>query len=317
MAVLRHVFRLAIFAGPAGLLSGCLGLEAGFSGRDAELARRGEFYVERASHEEAVVLARGRRVTLAPIEGLCLASDVIETSPEGAFAVVGDCLTEAPPGPRTLTADGRALANLPPAFSGLVTLSVSGEPMFASAAARQPRALDGLVAFLATPSGHALLGRGGDPETVEVIEAKAVGDALYVHVHDTDETTLALLAPDFWRAFVEINGRLVLVTVSGFRDRPLPPETMLTLLAGQLTALRAANAAAPVADEVVLASGTRVRRRDAGSVPTDPRPAREGGLSPVVVSGIPVPPARPVKAAEAGPGAPAIAPRAPPRPRRG
>jgi hypothetical protein len=51
----------------------------------------------------------------------------------------------------------------------------------------------------------------------------------------------SILAPRFWRAFIDINGRLVLVTVSSFSDRPMAEDAMMGFLAQQMARLRRAN----------------------------------------------------------------------------
>jgi hypothetical protein len=301
------------------LLSGCLQLEPGLSGRDAELSRTGSatpaeaapggaFRIVEAGPARAVVSARGRRVTIAPVEGLCLAGDALDTSGAGAFAVIAECVAEG-------RAEGEAL---PPGFAGLVTVSVSGEPMFGEGG--RERALRRLRDFLGTVPGLALLGRNGSGRTVEMVESRRIGDSLYVHVHDRHQGELALLAPDFWRAFVEIEGRLVLVTVSGFRDRPLPEDEMLAVLAAQVARLREANGMAPEAAERALARGAGavlvpVARRAEGTRPAAGDPAlRAADAS--EPTGTPPPRRRPAASAGARP-APAVAPRAPARPAQG
>ncbi|MEL6218266.1 MAG: hypothetical protein AAFR79_07340 [Pseudomonadota bacterium] len=297
-------FRLAVlsaFAAITSAMSGCAELQArtsegfrlerGSSALSEELDRLrvpGPFRYAEISPAEAVVIAREQRVVVRPVEGLCLSQGSLEVTREAAFAVVTDCLVEA-----TRTESDA----LPPTFPGLLAVSVSGDPMFEDDEGRGT-ALRRLREFLGTEPGLALLGRNGAGSTVEMVEARQVGDALYVHVHDTHEGELRLLAPDFWRAFVELNGRLVMVTVSGFRDFALEPDAMLALLAGQLATLREANGGPAFEAELALAEGAGSAMRAVSLVRTDP----SGGLDVLreqiasrrpAPARVPVPPRRP------------------------
>ncbi|MBK0398018.1 hypothetical protein H0I76_02345 [Limibaculum sp. M0105] len=233
----RH---LALSASVALALSGCLAV--GESGLDAELERiraiRG-FAVVSASPEKAVLAARGRRVIVEPAPGSCIARDSIEVSSSLAFLIISDCVIEHAAALLPVTSDAIEI-ELPPAFPGVITVSVSGAPMDDDEGGGS-EAVGNLRAYLETVEGKAQLGRGGDATMVEIEETRIVGDTLYVLVRDRSEDASPLLAPAFWRAFVEVNGRMVMATVSGFRDRPVGSEAMLRKLAAQVSALRAAN----------------------------------------------------------------------------
>ncbi|MGF1502866.1 MAG: hypothetical protein ACFBSD_13720 [Paracoccaceae bacterium] len=240
--------RIAMLA-MAGLVSGCLGLEPGEDTVTAELGRvraAGDFQALELSARAARIRARGVEVALAPANGLCIADDSFEASLRGAFLVVSDCVTEGAHG-----ALGTEI-ELPPVFPGIVTVLVSGTPMHA-ADVSPDAAIAELQAFLATEAGLTMLGRNGEGAAAELIEAEPIGATLYVHVRDGHSGTLSLLADDFWRAFLEVEGRLMLVTVSGFRDRPLPPEEMQAALAAQVTAIERANGETPEATALALA----------------------------------------------------------------
>lgn len=326
---MRGLARLAVLPAViwlSGWLPGCTelqartgpGLERGESVVSEELARLrapGPFRYTDINRSRAVVVARGREVVLRPLEGLCLSQSSLEVGREAAFAVVTDCLAEAASNP-----DGD---NLPPSFPGLLSVSVSGEPMFAGEDGRAAAIRD-LRDFLGTAPGLAMLGRNGSGETVELVEARQVGDALYVHVRDSYGGELDLLAPDFWRAFVQLNGRLTMVTVSGFRDLALPSDTMLSLLAGQLAELRRANGGRSFEAELALAKGAGAALTSAALVRTDPS-AGLGALREQIASRrpaprlVPMPPQRP--GSDPAPGddtgtrhAPRQAPEAPLRP---
>lgn len=235
---------MVLLAGLLTGLGGCaeLNLEPGLSGRDAEWARVGapdgadDFSVVSSSHDRAVVSALGHQIAVEPANGFCLAQEAIETSERSAFLLLGDCAIEDPAG-NGLPVEGRL--DLPRGVPGIITVSISGDPGFSRLGSDAGDLAD-LQAFVESPDGRALLGRGGDGNRVSVADSRRIGSTLYVLVEDADGG-VPVLAPRFWRAFVELNERLAVVTISGFRDSPLPEEEMLRHLGDQVRQLQVAN----------------------------------------------------------------------------
>lgn len=218
------------------LASGACG-ERGENGLRAEFARldaKAKFSVESATPQRAAFQARGRRVVVEPPSGFCLATDSLNVAGGAAFVLVADCADA-----------GRA-------FPGILTVSVSDRSM-ADSQGGSGRALVDLQSFLTTPEGLALLGRGEGSAQVRVVETRKLGDALYVLVEDTSASALPILAPQFWRAFVDVNDRMVLTTISGFRDVAVDHDALLGQLARQVVRLREANLAPLFDDEVQVA----------------------------------------------------------------
>lgn len=232
--------------------------QQGFSSVDAEWDRRrteGSFVVVSASHDRAVVSALGRQVAIEPAEGFCLAKESIETSQKSAFALIGDCALDGPSADAKRSARGEL--QLPRGVPGIITVSVSGDPEF-SKEGSQDEALNGLSEFLETPRGRGMLGRGGDSGAVSLVESRRIGNGVYALVEDGDAGAVPILDKRFWRAFVELNDRLAVVTVSGFKDNPLGKEEMLKYLVNQVQTLRVANRL-PINEEqqILLAEANR------------------------------------------------------------
>jgi len=124
-----------------------------------------------------------------------------------------------------------------------------------------------------------------------------------------------LFAPDFWRALVEVNARLVLVTVSAFAGGGLDDRDMLAVLAAQVVRLKAANGQKPHADErrLARAAAATLTGEEAGAEPIQRRAARD---APERAVPVPVPVPRPGDAGGVT-SAPPDAPVVPERPRRG
>ena len=231
---------------PSRLVVALLGVAAlsacddpGFSGVGAEWDRRhaGPYYVVSASPDRAVVSAKGRQVAITPAKGFCLARESVEATERSAFALIGDCALDSSTAAAPRGARGEL--QLPRGLPGIITVSVSGDPGFQGGA--DDKSLNDLSTFLDTSEGRRLLGRSGNGSSAKVVESRRIGDGVYVMVDDSNDGVVPVLDPKFWRAFVELNDRLAVITVSGFRDRPLGREEMLEHLVAQVQTLRVAN----------------------------------------------------------------------------
>ena len=230
----------------------------GLSNRDAEWARLSSegFRVVTASHRGAVISARGRQVTIDPAPGFCLAEDSIETTKRSVFLLIGDC---AVGGPITDARSDDGELQLPRAVPGIMTVSISGDPGFRS----RDGSYDALRRFLESVEGKTMLGRSGSGRNVEIKESRESDGALLLYLEDNSAAAVPILSNQFWRAFIELHGRLAVVTMSGFRDRPMGREKMFAYLISQVQALGAANPATPSATETRLASAETDRPRSA------------------------------------------------------
>ncbi len=214
----------------------------GLSGRDAEFARvrtaKG-FAVVEVSAERAVFVARGQRIVVEPPQGYCLDEGSVAVTRKAAFALVADCMQDHQVKLENGSGAGRAgEIELPRVFPGILTISVSGAPAYGW---ETGAALDAFEEMLGTEAGLKLLGRGNSPAPGKIIATRRIGGALYVLIEDPAAADAPILAPRFWRALMNTNGRLVLVTVSSFSDRPMAEDAMMGFLAQQMTQLRRAN----------------------------------------------------------------------------
>ncbi len=237
------------------LLSGCAELgQAGRSNVAGELLRiKGEKGVALISWTpvRAVFAVRGERVVVAPPDGYCVDEKSIDVTRRAAFALIADCLTD--PGAAAGQTDGKGnvvAISLPRSFPGILTVSISAELAIKPGDA----GLDGFADALAGPSGRVLLARGNGDATRRVVDLQQMGGAVYVLAEETPDG-LTILAPRFWRAFTTISGRLVMVTVSSFSDRPVGEQAMQSFLARAMAALRKANGSGANADETRVAGG--------------------------------------------------------------
>jgi hypothetical protein len=234
----RH---LMVFGGvlAAVLLSGCE--YSGLNERDYGLSGRKSyknFAVVEASTKRAVFKVRKKRIVVEPPQGYCLDDRSIAVTPKAGFALVAECLgSQSAELAQEAGSGNLAEAALPRAFPGILTVSISGEHAYGPDA----DALDDFEELLGSEAGSKLLGRGDNSAPGKVIATRRIGGALYVLIEATTANGSPILAQRFWRAFININERLVLVTVSSFTDRPIAEDAMLGFLAQQMVILRRVN----------------------------------------------------------------------------
>ena len=303
-------------------LAGCENLDRGLSGRDAEFdRRRGEqaFTVVQAAGERAIFTARDREIVVEPPEGYCLDTESIQLTSRSAFVLVADCLESHQEAIENGVRNGNnGEIPLPRSFPGIMTITISGEAALGSG----PAGLATFETLLGSDAGMRLLGRGENAAPGRIAATRRIEGALYVLIEQPAESRGLIFAPRFWRAFGEINGRLVLVTVSSFNDRPIAEDVMMGFVAAQMARLRRANGQPASEEEDEIAEGMTAALRLAESQGAWTGSLAWSGDGPVDTAGggAPLPPVR-VTAGEAtaaatggGSAAPVQAPVPPRRP---
>ena len=263
-----------------GVTSGCE--QRGFSSVQAELDRRKaqQFYVVAASTEAALVSAYGNEVAIRPADGFCLSRESIETSNRSAVALIGDCALDRDAA--TAKRGARGELALPRSLPGIITISISGDPAVTDVATDA----DAIEAFLQSPQGRSLIGRTADGSQVKIRESRRQDGVVYVLVEDKNSGPIPLLSDTFWRAFMTIKNRLAVITISGFKARPLGVERMLGHLSEQVAAMQKANGGALEDTRRLIASSKpldaeRVASAESGGVALDA--TRLGDLEPTSI----------------------------------
>ena len=148
---------------------------------------------------QPVALLTGDLVVTPPA-GYC--ADPVSSRLRAGFAVFAPCVTLGTDAP-VPSIIGVAIVQAGDTGSAMVT---SGET--------------GLRDFLTSPQGAGLLSKGSGA-TISVISSQTSGGRVTVHFRDTAAPPMDGLGPDEWRAFTDIGGRLVTVSVRGLDDAPL------------------------------------------------------------------------------------------------
>ncbi|MEO0931790.1 MAG: dihydroxy-acid dehydratase [Pseudomonadota bacterium] len=176
-----------------------------------------------------VAFADGTVIATTPT-GYCV--DGGSSQPANGFAVMVPCATlgEDAAVPEVI---GVATVQVGPAESG----AVAGSEI-------------ALRDFLITDAGNALLSNIGKGEDVTILSTQAFNGRVMVHFTDKGTPPLPGLQGEEWRAFTDVNGRLVTIAVRGLATAPLqdgPGAGLLKLILGGIGAAAEALPE-PVAD---------------------------------------------------------------------
>jgi len=100
-----------------------------------------------------------------------------------------------------------------PAAPALLTVTVSPE-------IGRDVPLSALEAFVDSPGGRDALSRTGDGRSLEILDTRTDGDALFVHVRDAGGGTRTL-SDRYWRVLFPVNDRLVIGSVVALQAAPV------------------------------------------------------------------------------------------------
>jgi len=167
---------------------------------------------------KTVALADGAVIATTP-EGYCV--DGPSSQLRNGFAVLAPCATLGDPGPV-------------PKVVGVATIQVGPPDSAAVEDAEIP-----LRDFLITDAGNALLSADGKDSEVTILSTQAFNNRVMVHFIDKGTAPLPGLQGEEWRAFTDVNGRLVTIAVRGLASAPLqdgPGAGLLKLVLGGVKA---------------------------------------------------------------------------------
>lgn len=180
-----------------------------------------------ASPSRAKVTVAGRPVVVAAPAGFCVDADSTRVSADGAFVLMSDCAL--------LGMTGGA----GPAGGGALTVAVSSGALTGEGDASG--ALEDIAEFARTAEGRALLGRSGRADRVRILTEVARGDVLYLLIEDRGSQPVAGIDRQFWRAFLEVNDRMTVLTELGFAGGESDPRQGFEHLSALARAMQAAN----------------------------------------------------------------------------
>jgi hypothetical protein len=134
-------------------------------------------------------------------EGYCIDDEV--SKPAQGFALLAPCVTLGAIAPA-------------PSVVGVATVQV-GPPDSGAVAGAEAALRD----YLITEGGTGLLSPAGKAEDIEILSTQAFDGRVMVHFSDAGAPPVAGLQGEEWRAFTDVNGRLVTIAVRGLAVAPL------------------------------------------------------------------------------------------------
>ena len=175
-------------------------------------------------------VANGQVIVAGP-RGFCIDREVSrDARGAAALTVLSSCrglgagmFGPAPPHPAVLTA----------------AVAPEGRQIDVEAAAA------GLGAYFLSDRGRAALSRSGRAATVQVQEHFAEDGAYLLYLADSTPFSWGAVQPDYWRALLQVGGRMVTVSVLAVPEVPLSRDLGLALLRDFISALRVSTANAP------------------------------------------------------------------------
>lgn len=164
--------------------------------------------VSRAAGPEAQssVAVAADQVVIAGPSGFCVDPDSSQTSAAVPFVMLGNCAT--------ISGNSRATQ---PDVKAVLTASV-GPPDSGGAIAGASAEMD---RYFRSDEGRRTLSRDGDAATVQVLDSFEEAGIFYLRSSDTSAAPFPDVSEDQWRAYMEVNGRLVSAAVLGFKDAPM------------------------------------------------------------------------------------------------
>ncbi|OUS07522.1 hypothetical protein A9Q96_06330 [Rhodobacterales bacterium 52_120_T64] len=170
-------------------------------------------------------------VVIAAPDGFCIDRATIAESTKGAFMFLSDC--------RVVASTGKA-SRVP--ISSILTASISPTGLAGSENGMKP-ALGALGQFLATPVGVFSLSKSQVNGATSILQTKQTDTALYLLVEDNAFSDEAGVSNRYWRAFTEVNGRLVALSVTGYSDSDPEEKRSLRIIRSFMQAIVDANTA--------------------------------------------------------------------------
>lgn len=171
----------------------------------------------------------GGPITVAAPPGFCIDRESTRIEEFGAFVLMSDCALLAGD-----ASDGSIGAALTASISAGGLGGEGDDPA---------QSLADLADFVASGEARTMLGRSGQPGGVRVLATRESDGVLYVLVEDRGRQPVAGIDRRFWRAFLEIDERMVVLSVLGFEGAGIEPQQGLNLLATLAATMKASNGA--------------------------------------------------------------------------
>ena len=182
---------------------------------------------------QASMAVAGGDVIIAGPRGFCVDPGSSQQNASVPFVTLGNCAS--------ISGNSRAPQ---PGVKAVLTASV-GPVASGSAVSGGTQTLD---PFFRSAAGRKELSRDLNPNTVTIVDTFEEAGVFFLHLNDTSAGALPDIAPDQWRGYMDVNGRLVSASVLGFRDAPLSETQSRNLIRAFTREIRTKSAESTLFD---------------------------------------------------------------------
>jgi len=212
----RRLFRRAGVLLAFAALSGCSGFGAG-----------GLSFAPRAPQS---ALAANGAVKIQGPKGFCIVPGARKQTSDGDFLLLASC-----------AAISGSARHPHPEIPALITVAVS--------ASAWPMEFSGkeLRGFFTSEAGRAALSRSGKPEDISILKMEERDGVFIMHLRDGSKASLPGTKSEYWRAMLDLHGRILTVSVIIPSDTAPGNRAERNLLLALVESLRAANPQGPSA----------------------------------------------------------------------
>ncbi len=184
-------------------LAGCGGFDAGGGPG---------LFAQKAPEKARVVQ---NTVTIAGPRGYCVDTTATRDDARGAFVLLASCAS--------ISGSARQpKPDHPAILTATVAAEESGRPIADST--------DRLKAFFTSDAGRAALSKNGKAESVTVLSTSANDGVFYLHARDKSGALVSGAGEDYWRAMLDVKGRVVSASLVGVNNQPISDDAALATL---------------------------------------------------------------------------------------
>lgn len=166
-------------------------------------------------------------LVIAGPRGYCVDPSASTNAPDNAFVLLGSCAaiarTDAVPEPKTLAVLTATVRDNAGGYSIRQTMPV-------------------LDRYFRSDEGRKTLSRDNRAQTVQVMDTRQEGDAFFVLAKDQSRSIAPELSDSSWRAFFDVEGRIVSASVVGTRQQPISEKESLAVLKSFVKRINRENA---------------------------------------------------------------------------
>ncbi len=172
------------------------------------------------------VSVAGRSLTVAGPPGFCVDPRSTNVSATGAFVMVSDCAL---------------VSGRPPEGDGGLIGAVMTASISAADAGDGAQTMADVQRLAGTPQGRAMLSRSGQSDRVRILDTRVRGNVVYMFIEDRGPQPVEGVDRQFWRAFLDVQGQMTVLSVLGFEGAGVTPTASLGYIRSFADAIARAN----------------------------------------------------------------------------